>query len=249
MRVRIGIAPLQKIVRGLERQTKFGASQALNELVEVIKGRSIDNLGKYFRLRSGWIAKGFRTGHATRDKLTAWVGHVDEMLKVQAEGGSKAAGKGGKQSIPQAGQMPSGPLPIPMPRGTGGERPTYRTTGNWAGNLIKAINQFESKRTKYFGKKARSKSEARARIAMNKTRAASNRLVFLKNAAIPTIAVRIGSGNGRGKYLPLWFLIRGPVKIPKRWKFYEDGESFARSNMPPLMDWHVTKAINMIGKP
>ena len=247
MKIRINIEPLKKAIRGIERQTKFGASQALNEWVEVYKLRAIQHLGDYFKIRSGWIAKGFRTGHATRDKLTAYVGHLDKMLKAQAEGGTKPVGKIGLgQGVPQQGTDPNGN--IPMPRGMSGERPTYRGA-NWPKQLIASVRKFEGMRRKSYGKKAGSKSRARAESSMANTRAASNRLVFLRNARIPTVAIRIASGNGRGKYLPLWFLINAPIKIPKRWKFYEDGEAFAKSNLQPLMDWHINKWINKIGTP
>ncbi len=240
MRIRIGINPLLVTLRGIERQTKFGTSQALNELVEVLKLRAIDALPKYFRIRSQWLGKGFRTGHAVRDKLEAWVGHKDAFLEAQQLGGDKAPGKGGEQGIPQPGASPGS---IQMPRGSGGERPTYRGS-NWPKQLINAVKQFETKRSKYFGKKAGSKSQARALLAMSNTRAASNRLVFLKNAAVPTIAIRIAPGGGRGKYLALWFLKKAPVHIPKRWRFYEDAEAFAKSNFQPMMDMYVTKALN-----
>lgn len=240
MKVRIGIAPLQKTLRGLERQTLFGTSQALNELVEVIKLRAIDALPRHFKIRSQWLSKGFRTGHALRDKLTAFVGHKDAFLEAQQLGGVKAPGKGGEQGIPLKGAAPGS---IAMPRGSGGERPTYRGS-NWPQQLINAVKQFELKRSKYFGKKKGSKSQARALLAMANTRAASNRLVFLKNAAVPTVAVRIGPGNGKGNYLALWYLKKAPVRIPKRWRFYEEAESFARSNFQPMMDMYVTKALN-----
>jgi len=257
MRVKIDLRPLQKALRGIERQSKFGTSQALNELVEVIKLRSIDRLPRYFKVRSGWNARGFRTGHAKRDDLTAWVGHIDNMnkpggdqyMKRQAEGGEKQARSGqrfGEQAIPQTGATTGS---IPMPRGMSGERPTYRGA-NWVKQLIAAVRKFDGMRQKSRGKKRGSASSIRAEATMARTRAASNKLVFLKDAAIPTLAIRISSGNkGKGHYLPLWFLYKAPVKIPKRWMFYEDGESFAKSNLPPLMDWHITKSLNMIGRP
>jgi hypothetical protein len=251
MKIRITVAPLQKALRGIERQAKFGASQAMNEWVEVYKLRAIDHLPRFFRIRSGWLAKGFKTEHAKRDKLEAMVGHKDEYMKWQAEGGNKPVGPKATaygQGIPQQGAMPATQMPIAMPRGMSGERPTYRGA-NWAGQLLRSLKMFESKQAKVGQKRHGSKSQRNAIAAAAKTRAASNRLVFLKHAAIPTIAIRIGSGNGRGKYLPLWFLKNAPVKIPKRWKFYEEGEAFAKSNLPPMMDWHINKWINKIGTP
>lgn len=247
MRIKIDLRPLQKALRGIERQSKFGTSQALNELVEVIKLRSIDRLPKYFKIRSGYLARGFKTTHAKRDMLIAAVGHKDEFMKAQAEGGKKAPSGTALfgQGIPQVGTTGNA---IPMPRGMSGERPTYRGA-NWPKQLINAVKKFEARLAGSRTKKRGTKSQIRAQASADKTRAASNRLVFLKNAVVPTIAIRIGSGNGRGKYLPLWFLKNSPVNIPKRWMFYEDGESFAKSNLPPLMDWHITKSLNMIGRP
>lgn len=255
MKIRINIAPMQKALRGIERQAKFGAAQALNEWVEVYKLRAIDHLPRYFKVRSGWNAKGFRTGHATRDKLTAWVGHLDNMntkngdnfMKRQAEGGMKPVKSGqrfGEQGIPQEGNVPGS---IKMPRGTGGERPTYRGS-NWIKQLIAAVRKFETKQTKARGKKTKRASE-RAFASAASTRAAENKLVFLEHASIQTLAIRVGKGNKRGVYVPLWFLYKAPVKIPKRWMFYEEGESFAKSNLPPMMDWHINKWINKIGNP
>jgi hypothetical protein len=215
--------------------------------VEVYKLRAIDHLGRYFKIRSGWIAKGFRTNHAKRDKLEAWVGHLDKMLKAQAEGGLKIPGKVGfGQGIPQEGSDPVGS--IPMPRGMSGERPTYRGA-NWPKQLIASVRKFDALRRKSLTKTKGTKGRGKLEQRMSDTRAASNRLVFLKHAAVPTIAIRIASGNGRGKYLPLWFLKNAPVKIPKRWMFYEEGEAFAQSNLPPMMDWHINKWINKIGTP
>ncbi len=240
MRIRLGINPLLVTLRGIERQTKFGTSQALNELVEVLKLRAIDALPRYFRIRSGWEARGFKTEHALRDKLVAYVGHKSPYMEQQQLGGNRIPGKSSEAGIPQQGSSPGS---IQMPRGSGGERPTYRGS-NWPKQLINAVKQFEMKQSKFRGKKAGSKSQARALLAMANTRAASNRLVFLKNAAVPTIAIRIAPGGGRGKYLPLWFLKKGPIHIPKRWRFYEDAEAFAKSNFQPMMDMYVTKALN-----
>lgn len=245
MSIKINFAPLEKVLRGIGRQTNFGVSQALNEWVEVYKLRAIDDLPKYFKIRSGWVARKFRTEHAKRDKLEAVVGHKEAFMKAQAEGGTKVAGPGPfGQGIPQAGGTTGS---IPMPRGKGGERPTYRG-GNWPRQLLAAVRMFETKLGKARGKKTPRASERAFQSAAN-TRAATNRLVFLKNAKVPTIAIRIASGNGTGKYLPLWFLKNAPVKIPKRWRFYEDGEAFANSNLAPLMEWHINKWINKIGVP
>ncbi len=240
VKVRIGIAPLQKTLRGIERQSKFASAQALNELVEVIKLRSIDRLPKYFRIRSGYLARGFRTQHALRDRLVAWVGHLEKFLEAQAVGGTKDPRDSSiGQAVPQKGTAPGS---IPMPRGTSGERPTYRGS-NWPRQLVKAVELYEKKIAASRGKKAGSKSHTRAVNSAMDTRAASNRLVFLRHARIPTLAIRIGKGQGRGNYLPLWFLTKAPVKIPKRWKFFEDGESFARSNFTPMMDFYLTKSL------
>jgi hypothetical protein len=172
------------------------------------------------------------------------------MLQLQAEGGKKAVGpKAGKfgQGIPQKGADPAGD--IKMPRGSGGERPTYRGMGNWPGQLMRAVDQFNKRASKAWAKKSGSASQTRALAGMAKSRAGSNRLVFMEHAKVPTIAIRVAAGSGKGKFVPLWFLKNAPVNIPKRWKFYEDGESFLATNMPPLMERHINKALGMIGKP
>jgi hypothetical protein len=246
MRIKFETAPFTKALRGIERQTKFACARTLSEVALSIYHDSQMRLGLYFKVRSGWMARRFKTHMATRDKLVAWVGHMDAFMADQALGGTKNVQSGSKnQGVPQQGNVPGA---IPMPRGTGGERPTYRRQ-NWPRQLIAAIEKYEQRMGKAGLKKKGSKSRERAVINANKTRAGSNRLVWMEHAKIPTLAIRVASGQGRGKYVPLWFMIGGPVKIPKRWKFFEDGEHMARTFVPPFFQKYFKESIAMIGKP
>lgn len=235
--IRIDVNPLLKTLRGMDRQGRYAMSLALTDIVNDIKDDTIDRLPHYFTIRSGWLSKGFRTGHATRDKLVAWVGQKDPFMAAQAQGGTKASK--GQMGIPQEGSAPG---MIPMPRGTSGERPTYRGS-NWPKQLIRAIDAFEAKLGKARGKEKGSKSQIRMLGTAGKMKAATNRLVFLRHAKVPTLAIRIASGNGPGKYIPLWFLRTTPVKIPKRWGFFQDGEMFARAYLPPVFQYQLDKAL------
>jgi len=246
MRIKFDSAPLTKMLRGIERQTKFACARTLSEIALSIFHDSQNRLGLYFNVRAGYLARRFKTHMATRDNLKAWVGHMDEFMAVQATGGDKAVRSGAKfQGIPQRGITPGD---IPMPRGSGGERPTYRGQ-NWPRQLIAAVEKFDAKLGKARLKKRGSKSEARSLAAASGTRAGSNRLVWMEHAKVPTIAIRIASGQGKGKYLPLWFLKGETVKIPKRWKFFEDGEHMARTFVPPFFQKYFSESIDMIGKP
>ena len=235
--IKIDVSPMLKTLRGLDRQGRYAMSLALTDIVNDIKDDTIGRLPHYFTIRSGWLAKGFRTNHATRDKLVAWVGQKDPFMAAQALGGTKPPEKG-QMGIPQDGTVPGS---IPMPRGTSGERPTYRGS-NWPKQLIRAIDAFEAKRTKALGKKKGSKSQVRMLGTASRMRASENKLVFLRHASVPTLAIRIASGKGRGKYAPLWFLRTTPVKIPKRWGFFRDGEMFARAYLPPVFQYQLDKA-------
>lgn len=234
VKVELDFAPLFKALNRIaDRNVPFALARAVTDMAKLVKEDAIPRLNRVFQIRGTWLARGMRVISAdwkagTARSMVAEVGTKDPFMAAQQTGGLKDP-KASMQGIPQEGAAISGGMQ--MPRGLAGERKTLRGS-NWPRQLIAAIHAAQAARKG--GKKSRN-------------RAAKNKLIVLENARTLTIAVRKkfgkGSNEGRDQFKALWFLVKTPVQIPKRWDFLERGEAMVRRDLPRLAQVRLDEVI------
>lgn len=217
------------LTRIADKNVPFAMARAVTDTAKEIKTTSIHRLNRVFQIRSTWLERGMRVISADWKTVRqeARVGTKDPFMVLQQTGGDKAP-LGASQGVPEAGSPLSGGMP--MPRGTAGERTTPKGS-RWPKHLIEAI--LAQRAMRKAGK-------------VSRNRAAKNKLVYLENAKTVTIGVRTkfgkGSNTGRDQFKALWFLVKRPVHIPKRWDFLERGEAQAVRILP----WYVQKRLDEV---
>lgn len=82
-----------------KRQVPFAMAQALNWTIEEAREELKDDLSLTFTIRNKRTEQGIRTARATKKKLGAIVGSLDEYMRRQAVGDEKRA-TSGKQGVP-----------------------------------------------------------------------------------------------------------------------------------------------------
>jgi hypothetical protein len=73
----------------LAKQTRYAASQALNDSAFAARRELVDQLGRSFTIRNKYTERGFRIVRSTRQNLEAVVGTSREYLIDQVEGGTR----------------------------------------------------------------------------------------------------------------------------------------------------------------
>ncbi|MBA2683482.1 MAG: hypothetical protein H0U66_03195 [Gemmatimonadaceae bacterium] len=71
-------------------QLPFATALALSRCADTAVATSKASLSSKFIVRNNWIAKGFRTERATKEKLIATVSHLDPFMALQEFGGEKS---------------------------------------------------------------------------------------------------------------------------------------------------------------
>lgn len=223
------VVHLDRTAKVLERlgrvNVPFGVSRALTETAIAVTKEDWRALGHIFKIRSDWIKKGYRVQSASMKNLKAVAGNKDEFLKAQEEGGTKTPQPGhATVAVPHAGSETD-----LMPRGSGGEKPTYRYLSQWPGAIIKAI--LKNERADPF-------------VRRKKNIAAQRSLIYLRNARIPSVAIRRPGGprTGKGQFILLWLLPR-EVKIRPRYNFGPRAEETVRLVWPVLSKLYIGEAI------
>lgn len=103
-----------------KRQIPFAMAQALNWTIEEAREELQGDLSMTFTIRNKRTEQGIRTARATKKKLGAVVGSLDDYMRRQAVGDEKRAQKG-KQGVPvQARKNPK----------------TRLTPGKWPGAVL-----------------------------------------------------------------------------------------------------------------
>ena len=105
------------------RQVPFAMSLALNKTAFDARNKLRDDLPDHFTIRNRRTRSGIRVGKATKSKLEAEIGSLDDYMARQGLGGTKRPGKAGYVAIPSR-----------KIRGKGGRRKT--TPAKWPKALI-----------------------------------------------------------------------------------------------------------------
>lgn len=241
MKIKI-ITDAIKVTERVLKQTKFAMARALTESANFAKYDAIQKFPTYFHQRSAWVIKGFRVLAASRDKLRAVVGHYEKtnFMKAHAEGGVRKARSGSEQAVPNVGASVQGPGGgVAMPRGTSGERATYRGS-NWPKQLAAQIDK-----AKMAAKQAAQGPTARNRRSgerkLRRSKAGMAGMFMISGKKWEAIVVRVRPGRGKGSYLPLWFMTKETLSIKKDWPFYVDAEAAVAASFSPLFKNFVTQ--------
>jgi hypothetical protein len=219
-----------KVLERIGRNADFAAARALTEAAGFVRTVEREHLGDNMKIRTTWLRTSLVTRSATKDRLVSVVGvrRGQRGLDLAPElilGGEKAPYHN-QQGIPKMG---AGARGFDMPRGADNERKTLKGS-NWPARLLDMLARTASLR-----KEGKSRN-------MKRTKAFKGGLVFLKDAKIPTIAVRVGPKE----YKPLWFLYKDAVTIPKKWPFFERGSQTAQDALPVLTKLYMGQYIQQV---
>jgi len=112
----------------VEQQIPFATALALTWTARDARTQLKADLPATFTIRSGWVAKGIRFEKArkTDDPIAAEVGHLDDYMKLQAEGGTR-------QTSTQSVAVPVGIRKTPQ---------TRTTPAKWPRRLLRKRKHF-----------------------------------------------------------------------------------------------------------